>query len=146
MRGRVDDAKLLRRFEDSSLPFDKWTHRAHVKVAYLYARDHPFEEALAQMRAGIKAYNAAHNVPEGPDRGYNETTTVAFMRLVAATLAAYGETHPTPTADSFCDTHSQLMTRDALRLFYSPQRRMDPRAKTHFVEPDLAPLPRIRRT
>ena len=33
------------------------------------------------------------------------------------------------------------MTRHALRLFYSPQRRMDPRAKSHFVEPDLAPLP-----
>jgi hypothetical protein len=35
------------------------------------------------------------------------------------------------------------MTRHVLRLFYSPQRRMDPRAKTEFVEPDLVPLPRI---
>jgi hypothetical protein len=35
------------------------------------------------------------------------------------------------------------MTRHALRLFYSPARRADPRAKTEFVEPDLARLPRI---
>ena len=35
------------------------------------------------------------------------------------------------------------MTRHALRLFYSPQQRMHPRAKTEFVEPDLTPLPRI---
>jgi hypothetical protein len=35
------------------------------------------------------------------------------------------------------------MTRHALRLFYSLQRRMHPLAKTQFVEPDLAPLPRI---
>ena len=35
------------------------------------------------------------------------------------------------------------MTRHALRLFYSPERRTDPRAKSQFVEPDLAPLPRV---
>jgi hypothetical protein len=32
-----------------------------------------------------------------------------------------------------------------LRLFYSPRRQMDPRAKFQFVEPDLAPLPRLTR-
>jgi hypothetical protein len=58
-------------------------------------------------------------------------------------MAAYGEASPAPTADAFCDAHPQLMARHALRLFYSPQRRMDPRAKAQFVEPDLAPLPRI---
>jgi hypothetical protein len=36
------------------------------------------------------------------------------------------------------------MTRHALRFFYSPERRMDPRAKGTFVEPDLTPLPAIR--
>ena len=139
----MDDGELLKSFEDLSLPFAQWTHRAHVKVAFLYLRAHPFAEALARMRRGIKAYNAANKVPEGPDRGYNETTTQAFLHLVAATMAAYGESMPTPTADAFCDMHPQLMTRNALRFFYSPPRRMDPRAKSEFVEPDLAPLPRI---
>ena len=71
------------------------------------------------------------------------TTTCAFMHLVAATMRAYGDTFPTATPDAFCDTHPQLMTRHVLRLFYSPQRRMDPRAKTEFVEPDLTPLPKL---
>jgi hypothetical protein len=97
----------------------------------------------SESAAGIKAYNAAHHVPEGPTSGYNETTTHAFMHLVLATLNAYGQTFPTPAADDFCDTHPQLMTRHALRLFYSPERRMHPLAKTQFVEPDLSPLPRI---
>jgi hypothetical protein len=35
------------------------------------------------------------------------------------------------------------MTRHALRLFYSPQQRMHPLAKQQFVEPDLAPLPKM---
>ncbi len=126
----MDDAELLRHFEARTLPFAQWTHRAHVRVAYLYLQRHPFPQALDRLRAGIQAYNAANNVPEGPTSGYNETTTVAFLHLIAATLAAYGSVMPT-----------QLLTRHALRLFYSPQRRMHPSAKTQFIEPDLAPLP-----
>jgi hypothetical protein len=139
----MNDAEFLQAFESLTLPFEQWTHRAHVKTAFLYLRQHPFDEAVAKMRAGVKAFNALNNVPDGPTSGYNETTTVAFMHLIAATMAAYNGTFPAPDADVFCDTHSQLMTRHALRLFYSPQRRMHPDAKQTFVEPDLAPLPRI---
>jgi hypothetical protein len=139
----MTDQEFLSRFEARTLPFDQWTHRAHVKVAFLYLTALPFDEALGRVRAGIKAYNSKNNVPEGPTSGYNETTTVAFVTLVAAVLAAYGPVMPAADAESFCDTHPQLMSRHVLRFFYSPQRRMDPRAKAEFVEPDLAPLPRI---
>ena len=138
-----DEHNFLRQFEDCTLPFDQWTHRAHVRVAYLYLSAHPFETALERMRIGVKRYNAANNVPEGPTGGYNETTTHAFLHLIAAVKSAYAQTHPAATADEFCDLHPQLMTRHALRLFYSPQRRMHLLAKQEFVEPDLAPLPRI---
>lgn len=142
----MSDDEFLRQFEDCSLPFEQWTHRAHMKVAFLYVRDHPFEVALAKMRSGIKSFNTIHNVPESDTRGYNETTTCAMMRLVAATNAAYGSTFPTPSADAFCDTHPQLMTKHVLRLFYSPQRRMHADAKTRFVEPDLTHLPELVQT
>ena len=138
-----DDRNFLAGFEARTLPFEQWTHRAHVKVAYLYLMQHPFDDALIHLRTGIQRYNAANKVPEGPTSGYNETTTHAFLHLVASVARAYGETFPTPTADAFCDTHPQLMTRHVLRLFYSPQHRMHPLAKTQFIEPDLAPLPKI---
>lgn len=140
----MNDDDFLRQFEECTLPLEQWTHRAHVKVAYLYARDHPFNEAAAKMRAGIKAYNAKHDVPKSDTRGYNETTTCAMMQLVASTIAAYSSVFPSPTADSFCDTHPQLMNKHVLRLFYSPERRMHPDAKTRFVEPDLTQLPIIQ--
>jgi hypothetical protein len=93
------------------------------------------------MRAGVKAFNVRHHVLESPTRGYNETTTHAFLHLIAATMQAYDAVFPTSDSDSFCDTHPQLMTKHDLRLFYSPQRRMHRLAKTRLVEPDLAPLP-----
>jgi hypothetical protein len=141
----MDDQEFLRRFEDCSLPFGEWTHRAHLKVAYLYLRDNDYEVALSRMRRGVQTYNAAHNVPESDTSGYNETTTCAMMQLVAATIAAYCPVMPTPDADTFCDTHSQLLTKHVLRLFYSPEHRMQPRAKTEFVRPDLTSLPAIKK-
>src|SRR5687767_2675861 len=121
----MTDEELLHGFETLSLPLAQLTHRAHVRVGYLYLRSSAsFDEALARVRTGIKRFNAANQVPEAPDRGYNETTTHAFLHLIAATMKAYGTTHPTPTSESFCDTHTQLMSRNVLRLFYSPQRRM----------------------
>ncbi|MCP3904941.1 MAG: hypothetical protein GY715_15050 [Planctomycetes bacterium] len=137
----MDDATLLEQFENQTLPFDQWTHRTHVKVAYLYVTQFPLEEAIDRMRRGIKAYNAANDVPEGPQVGYDETTTVAFAHLVDAVNRAYASTFPTDSADSFCDTHPQLLSRHVLRFFYTPQQRIHPDAKTKYVEPDMAPLP-----
>jgi hypothetical protein len=137
----LTDDELLHSFEDCTLPHREWTHRAHVRVAYLYVKQHPFEIALAKMREGVKRLNAAHGTVESPTSGYSETTTHAFLHLIAATLAAYEGTFPSENADAFCDTHPQLMTRHVLRLFYSPERRMHPEAKEWFEEPDLAKLP-----
>jgi hypothetical protein len=112
-----------------------------VRVAYCYLRQHPFEEALERVRAGIQKFNAANKVPESATSGYNETTTVAFVRLVDATMRAYGGVMPTGDSQAFCETHPQLLQKHVLRLFYSPQRRMHPDAKARFVEPDLTALP-----
>ena len=95
------------------------------------------------MRATIKAYNAHNAVPESPTSGYNETTTRAMMHLVAATVAAYDAIHPAAHGDAFCHAHPATHDRHVLRLFYSPQQRMRPEAKTQFVEPDLTLLPQI---
>lgn len=135
----MDDWELVRQLESCTLPFGQWTHRAHVRVAYTLLRAHPFPEALARFRKAVQAYNAKNNVPESATQGYNETTTHAMLHLILATMRAYPGDYP--TADAFCETHPQLMTRHCLRLFYSPNRRMHPLAKTQFVEPDLAPLP-----
>jgi hypothetical protein len=112
-------------------------------MSYLYLSRYPFDEALAKICAGIKKFVAVNKVPDGPMSGYNQTTTHAFAHLIAATMSAYRDTHRVSTAEEFCDMHPQLMNKHVLRFFYSPRRRMDPRAKTTFVEPDLTALPRI---
>lgn len=134
----LNDETFISRFEASTFPLEHWHHREHIKAAYLYLRAHPFEIAVERMRSGILALNAAHGVPDEPTRGYHETMTQAWMRLVQVTLCEYGLAS---TADEFFELHPQLAEKKVLRLFYSRERMMSAEAKARFVEPDLAPLP-----
>lgn len=136
-----EDGHLLKAFEECTLPFEQWTHRTHVKVAFLYLRAHGFDKALMLIRDGIERYNGAHDVPDGPNSGYHETVTHALLHIIEATRGAWSERFETHDADAFCDAHPQLMSKQILRLFYSPQRLMSPEAKQRFLEPDLAALP-----
>jgi hypothetical protein len=138
----MDDETFLREFEAARWPLEDWHHRQHIKVAYLYLRRYPFESAMNRIREKIKALNAVHQVPDLPTRGYHETMTQAWMRLVQLTLCEYG---PAQTADCFLDQNPQLSEKKVLRLFYSRDLFMSPRAKIEFLEPDLAPLPRSQR-
>ena len=137
-----DDEKFIAEYEAGRWPLDQLHHREHIKIAYLYLCRYPFDTAVNRIRDRIKAYNAAHNQPDLPTSGYHETTTQAWMRLVHLTICEYGRAE---TADSFYEQNPQLSQKKVLRLFYSRDLFMSPRAKLDFVEPDLAPLPRSQK-
>ena len=136
----MDDETFMATFEASAFPMDQWHHREHIKAAYLYLRRYPFDIALERMKASILALNAAQHVPEVPGRGYNETMTQAWLRLVHCCLTQYG---PSATADRFYEEHPELSQSKILRFFYSKDLLSSPRTKTEFVEPDLAKLPEV---
>lgn len=139
----TSDAEFIAAFEAQKWPLERWHHRDHIRLAYLYLRAHPFEEAAAKLRSGIKAHNAAHGIPDGPTMGYHETMTIAWLRLVEAMLIEYGPP-PDGTGEAFCDAHPELSQKQTLRLFYSKDRFLSPEAKATFIEPDLASLPKAR--
>lgn len=137
------DAEFLRLFEARRWPLERWHHRDHIRLAYLYLRGMPFDDAADRIRAGIKAHNEAHGIPDLPTAGYHETMTIAWLRLVRLVLDEYG---PEESGEAFCEAHPELMQKKTLRLFYSKDRFMSAEAKRQFLEPDLAPLPRSRRS
>ena len=129
---------FLAAFEAGTWPFDKWHHREHIRVAYLYLCRHPYETALEKMRSGIKALNIAHKVTERPDRGYHETMTLAWMRVTHQTLREFGRA---ASSEMFVETHAHLLSKQALLSYYTSERIMSAEARQQFVEPDLRPLP-----
>ena len=131
----MTDDGFLAAFEACML--DEFHHRDHVKVAYLYLRRHSLDEAIAKVRAGLQALAAAWKAPDDLQRGYHETMTQAWVRLVHLTLSEYGAAE---SAEAFCEQQPQLMQKTHLQLFYSPERLTTWEAKREFVEPDLAPF------
>ncbi len=135
----MNDQQFLTDFEAAAIPKDRWTHRDHVRMAFLYLRDLPYEEALSRMRSGIRALNQVNQVVDSNTSGYHETVTTAWARVIQTTMNAHG---PIASFEEFVSANPHLLQKTLLRLYYTRERILTPAAKATFVEPDLAPLPR----
>src|SRR5215510_12457607 len=130
----MNDNEFLAAFEARTL--EEFHHRDHIKVAYLYLRQHPLDVAMAKVRTGLQALAVAWSAPvDDLEKGYHETMTQAWVRLVHLTLSDGGAAE---SADAFCDQQPQLLQKTRLQLFYSQERLMTWEAKREYVEPDLA--------
>ena len=69
--------------------------------------------------------------------GYHETLTQARMHLIHLILRQFGSS---ASADAFVDTHSELLYKRVLLLYYSRDRIMAAEAKHLFLQPDLKPF------
>ena len=137
-RTRDEIERLVRAFEDCTLPRAEWTHRAHLTVALWYIFHHSGEEAIISIRGHIKRYNAAHGVLMTRDSGYHETITLFWTYVVGRFVLLEG------AGFSLLELANNMIKRfDNSRLpfdYYSRDRLMSWLARTSWVEPDLKPL------
>jgi hypothetical protein len=125
----VTDTEFLEAFHSGGL-HGQWNHEAHVRMAYLYFVAFGPQEAPVKIAAGIQRFNQLRGFP----RGYHETITVTFCRLVASRFGAEADW------ETFRDAHPELLTMAILEEFYSRERLFSPEAETTFVAPDRKPL------
>lgn len=130
-------SEFVAAFEDATLPRDEWTHEGHLAVALAFCREEEDAEgALCRMRDGIRRYNAATGVIDGPMSGYHETLTVFWVRCVGAFQSGHVGL-PDKVLPHLLERWGDV--RAPLR-FYSKRVLMNPTARARFVEPDLAPF------
>jgi hypothetical protein len=134
----VDDETLWETFRTTTLPMRDWTHRAHVRTAFLHLARWPLDEAHVRMRVGIVRLNASHHLEETPARGYHETLTRVWLVLVAS---ARDDGGTYATSEALLERHPWLLEKNAPLQYYSRERLFALRARAVFVEPDLAALP-----
>lgn len=128
----ADVAGLVAAFEDCTLPYPNWTHRAHLAVAVSYIKRLPFPAALDRVRERIQLYNRVR----GSGEGYHETITVLFMRAVADYLAKHPGAGPAAAVADLAAACDMTWVRQ----YYSVERLDSPDAKSGWVEPDVRPL------
>jgi hypothetical protein len=131
---------LVARFEDCTLLKGEWTHRAHLTVGLWYASRLPYEEAVVAMRTGILRLNEAHGVPTTPTRGYHETITRFYLRVLCDYVAGDEATPTAPWEDRVARLLARYGGRDLPLRHYSKDLLLSPQARIGWVEPDLRPL------
>ena len=128
---------FIKDFEECTLPKLRWTHQAHLVVAFWYLTRHTPNDALEILRRRIRAYNEAVGTPNTDSGGYHETLTQLFLRGVAAHLSHRGG-DPLPTSLAAL-LASPLGSKDWPLRFYSRERLFSVDARRHWIEPDRTP-------
>lgn len=132
------DAALVAAFERTAIPRESWTHEAHVRLARALILAGGADRAIERLRAGLPRLVRSFGVEETPESGYHETVTIAWVRIVATTMAVHGAGE---TFEAFAAANPHLLVKSLLREHYSRARILMPEARARFVAPDLAPLP-----
>jgi hypothetical protein len=126
----VDDRTLVARFEDCSLSGAELGHREHVRIAWIYLREAPFEAAAQRFCTHLRRFAAAL----GKADRYHATITWAYLALVHERI------HAGPPANdfaAFADANPDLMMREngALTAYYDEATLASPLARQVFVLP-----------
>jgi len=130
MNELLSDDVFIERFEAHEL--SSFTHRDHVRVAYVYALRGGTAAAVDGARRIRGLAEAA-----GDAGKYHDTITVAWAHVIAHLVACSAP----GSFETFLDAHVRLLDRRLLSAHYSDGLLFSPTARAGFVEPDLAPLP-----
>ncbi|RUP48833.1 hypothetical protein BC936DRAFT_143881 [Jimgerdemannia flammicorona] len=143
----VGDQVFMRAFEDQTLNFGEWSHRAHVRMAWNYMRELGKEKAVPLIKHGIQKYNAANSQKIRTD--FNETITSFYIEMIDKAIRADQDhriEHQSPAQDgddffAFLQRFPSLADRKLIYRYYSKETMKSEKAKMEFVEPDLQSLP-----
>jgi hypothetical protein len=129
----LDDATLLRDFEDGTLPASTFHHRDHLRVAWLCLKAEPPLTALARFADGLKRFAAAN----GAAGLYHETITWAYLLLIRERMERDGD-EAGATSEEFMDRHPDLLAwkPSILDRYYRPETLQSELARRVFVMPD----------
>jgi hypothetical protein len=129
-----DDGRFLADFEAGRVPAEGFSHREHLRAAWLYLRDWPAAEAIARFTSALRRFAAARGRPDV----YHETVTWAFLLLVGERRARgpAGEAF-----EGFLARNPDLLSwrPSVLDAYYTRETLDSEVARRCFVFPDRVP-------
>ncbi|TQV82036.1 hypothetical protein [Denitrobaculum tricleocarpae] len=123
-------SELVRAFEARDLDPVAFGHGDHVAVAYEMLRKYDFLNALVNYSKSLDAIATRAGAPDK----FNTTITVAFMGLIAERMSS---SHCTGYED-FISQNEDLLSKDLLAKWYSPERLKSDLSRKTFLLPDAA--------
>jgi hypothetical protein len=142
----MTDVELTRALERCEIPNDGFHHASHLRVAWVYLDEcRSVDEACCRMAATLHRFAASVGKPEK----YHETMTVFWVRALAAARRSSANSGgrrlegPGANENTFPDVlnyHPELLDKDLLLAYYSPERLASDEARSSWVEPDRRSL------
>lgn len=130
------DREFRAAFEAGAFAPADFSHRAHVRLAYVYLAESDVELALERYRAALVCFLSHHGIPATK---YHETLTRAWL------LGVNHFMHRSPvasSADDFIARNPALLDSKIMLTHYSADLLFSDQARAQFVEPNLDPIPR----
>jgi hypothetical protein len=130
------DLEFLAAFEAGAYAPADFSHRAHVRLAYVYLATNDVERATTLMRAAIVNFLRHHGI--APTK-YHETLTHAW---VLAVFHFMHRTREALSADDFIDRTTILLDSRIMLTHYSAEPAVLAAGARCVREPDRDPIPR----
>lgn len=123
----LTDDELVAGFEAATL--ESFPHADHVRLTIIYLNRFGRDDTERKLFEGLRRFAAAKGVPEK----FHITMTVAWIDIVAAARAQHPDLTDPAALVAACP---ELLDRDLVLRFYTPERLSSPNAKTNFLPPD----------
>ncbi len=127
----ADEREFMQAFEDCTLPIERFHHRDHLHMAWLYLERYAFGEALDRFSAALRGFAASI----GKTGLYHATITHAYLLLLQERIARCGRGDDW---EAFAADHEDLLAwkPSILQQHYSEALLQSDLARRVFVFPD----------
>ena len=126
---------LVEAFKNRTLPATEWTHQAHLTTGLWFNHNYSELEAICYLRSGIIAYNLSSGGENTPTKGYHETLTIFWSKI----LRSFILNHPELGLLSLCNTflNSNQSSKELPLTYYTKEVLFSLEARAMWVEPNL---------
>jgi hypothetical protein len=125
----MTDDELVEGFEAAALP--AFPHADHVRLTIVYLTRHGRDETERKLFEGLRRFAASKGVPQK----FHVTMTLAWIELVEDARRKHPEARDPAALVEVCP---ELLDRDALLRFYTPERLTSDDARERWRPPDRA--------
>ena len=137
-RASDEDRQFRLAFDACTIAPSEFNHQAHVRLAYIYLTEGDANSAVQKMRDALLTFLEHNNVPRSK---FHETLTRAWVLAVQHFMNRSTST----SAADFIAKNPELLDSKIMLTHYSASVLFSADARASFVEPDLDPIPPVRR-
>jgi hypothetical protein len=126
---------LVEAFKNRTLPAAQWTHQAHLTTGLWFNYNYSELEAICYLRSGIIAYNLSTGGENTPMKGYHETLTIFWSKILRSFILKRPELGLLSVCNIFLN--SDESSKDLPLTYYTKEVLFSLEARAMWVKPNL---------